>query len=84
VPAIIDGSGIHGLSMGNLPKPIAILCNIQIAIQELAIEAAVTGSREKALQALSIDPIVQSIKVAEVILDELLKVHIDYLPQFRV
>jgi len=83
VPALIDGSGVHGLSMGDLPKPIATLCNTQLTIQELAVEAAATGSYEKALQALLIDPVVQNVGAAKKALDELLKVHAPYLPQFR-
>jgi alpha-galactosidase len=83
VPALIDGSGVHGLSMGDLPKPIAAFCNIQVTIQELAVEAAVTGSYETALQALLIDPVVQSVDAAKKALDELLNVHAPYLPQFK-
>ncbi|MEM2178756.1 MAG: hypothetical protein QW272_08075 [Candidatus Methanomethylicaceae archaeon] len=83
VPAIIDGYGVHGLAMGELPKPIAALCNIQVAIQELAIEAAVTGSHDIALQALLIDPVVHNAEAAKAAYKELMEVHTPYLPQFK-
>lgn len=82
VPAVIDRSGIYGLSMGDLPKPIAALCNLQITIQELAVEAAVEGSKEKALQSLLIDPVVNSVNAAKEALDKLLNVQSEYLNQF--
>ena len=83
VPAVLNRSGVHGIHVGALPKGIASLCNTQIAVQELAVEAAITGDRNKALQALLIDPVVQDLDAAERSLDELLKVHAQYLPQFK-
>ncbi len=82
VPALISGYGIQGLTMGELPEGIAALCHTQISIQKLAVEAAVTGDRNKALQALLIDPVVASTDAAEKTLDELLGVHQAYLKKF--
>jgi alpha-galactosidase len=83
IPALVNSSGVHGLHIGPLPKGIASLCNTQIAVQDLAVEAAITGDRNKALQALLIDPVVQDLDAAERSLDELLRVHAPYLPQFK-
>jgi alpha-galactosidase len=83
IPALVNSSGVHGLHIGPLPKGIASLCNTQIAVQDLAVEAAITGDRNKALQALLIDPVVQDLDAAERSLDELLRVHAQYLPQFK-
>ena len=44
--------------------------------------AAVTGDRKKALLALMINPLVMSQKTAQIVLDELLEAHKDYLPLF--
>lgn len=82
VPAVADGHGLHGLVLGDLPEPIAGWCNLQISICNLVAEAGVTGSREKALQALLLDPMVNDIEQAEEIVDAYLQVHADYLPQF--
>jgi alpha-galactosidase len=82
VPALVSGYGIQGLTMGRLPDGIAALCNTQVAIQRLSVEAAVHGDRKKALQALLIDPVVDNLEGAEKTLDELLSVHRPYLPRF--
>jgi alpha-galactosidase len=83
VPALIDSSGIHPLSMGHLPKGIASLLETQVAIGELNVEAAVTGSHELALQAMLLDPVVNNIEIAEKVFNELLKAHSDLLPLFK-
>jgi alpha-galactosidase len=83
VPALVSGYGIQGLTMGKLPDGIASLCQKQVDIQRLTVEAAVHGDRNKALQALLIDPVVDSMEAAEKMLDELLAVHAPYLPRFH-
>jgi len=84
VPAVVSSSGVHGIHVGALPKGIANLCNTQIGVQELVVEAAITGDRNKALQALLVDPVVQNLDAAERTLDELLRAHAPYLPQFKM
>ena len=71
VPVIADAAGIHPVSLGPLPDAIAKLLSIQVNVQALAVEAAVRGSKEIALQALLIDPVVNSAVAAEKLLDEL-------------
>jgi alpha-galactosidase len=82
VPATVDATGVHGVNVGPLPEPIAAMCRTQIAVQDRAIEAAVHGDRSAVLQALLLDPVVNSISQAEAILKGLLEVHEDLLPQF--
>ncbi len=83
VPAIIDATGVHGVGVGPLPEPIAAMCRTQIAVIDRMVEAAVHGDRTAALQALLLDPVVNSISQAEAILAEMLEVHKDFLPQFK-
>jgi alpha-galactosidase len=83
VPATVDAAGVHGVQVGPLPEPIAAMCRTQIAVIDRLVEAAVHGDRTTALQALLLDPVVNSISQAEAILDEMLEVHQEYLPQFR-
>ena len=66
-----DAAGIHPISLGPLPDPIAKLLNMQVSVQQLAVEAAVHASKEIALQALLIDPVVNSASAAVKVLDEL-------------
>jgi alpha-galactosidase len=82
-PAVINRSGVHPIHVGELPDGLAALCNIQILIQNLAVEAAVKGDRKKALQAVLADPVVQDNVAAEKAFDELFAAHRDLLPQFE-
>jgi alpha-galactosidase len=82
VPATIDATGVHGVPVGPLPEPIAAMCRAQIAVIDRVVEAGVHGNRTAALQALLLDPVITSISQAEAILEELLEVHRDLLPQF--
>ena len=79
VPVMADEAGIHPISLGPLPDPIAKLLTTQVNVQQLAVEAAVRGSKEIALQALLIDPVVNSASAAVKLLDELWEVNRPYI-----
>jgi alpha-galactosidase len=79
VPIVADATGIHPVSLGPLPDPIAKLLSMQASVQQLAVEAAVHGSRELALQALLIDPVVTSTLAAAKVLDELWEINRPYI-----
>jgi len=79
VPVIADAAGIHPVSLGPLPDPIAKLLHIQASVQQLAVEAAVHASKELALEALLIDPVVNSSTAAVKILDELWEINKPYI-----
>ena len=82
VPGVVSGAGISGLHVPALPPGITALLAQQVAVQDRAVEAAIHGDRQAALQALLLDPVVPSYEAAVQILDELLVVHAPYLPQF--
>jgi alpha-galactosidase len=79
VPVMVDAAGIHPVSLGPLPDGIAKLLHMQASGQQLAVEAAMHASRELALQALLIDPVINSACAAEKILDELWQVNKPYI-----
>jgi len=81
-PVQVNGAGIHPVHIGALPEPIAELCRREITVAQLCVDAAVEGSREKALQCLLLDPVITDIDVAKKILDEYLVEYKEYLPQF--
>lgn len=83
VPARVSTAGVKGHAMGNLPKGIRSLVARQLDIAELAVEAAVEGSYDKALQALAIDPLITDLSMARGYLDDVLQAHRDLLPQFK-
>jgi len=82
VPAIVSGDGVRGFPMGDLPPAISAWVTNQIYVVELAVEAAVTGDRNTALQALLADPVINDVHIAEKILDDYLSTHAEWLPQF--
>ena len=81
-PAIVDGAGIHPVHMGTLPEPVAELCRRETMVAQLCVDAAVEGSREKALQCLLLDPVIADINTAKKVLDDYLTSYKEYLPQF--
>jgi alpha-galactosidase len=82
LPALVGGWGIRGLNTGPLPEMVAELCRREIAVAGLAVEAAVRGDRQTALQALLLDPCINDIDTARAILDAYLAEYAEYLPQF--
>ncbi len=82
VPGLIDGRGVHGIPVGALPEGIAGILNARVRQQELTVDAALSGDRTLALQALLADPLVPSLEAAEGMLDQALETHAPYLPRF--
>ena len=83
IPGRVDAEGVHPIKVGALPEVIAALCNKQISIQKLLVEAYRQKSKKLLLQALIIDPIVDSVDRAEQMMEHMLKIEADYLPEFR-
>ena len=81
-PVMVDGDGIHPVHVGALPEPVAELCRRETTVAQLCVDAAVEGSRKKALQCLLLDPVISDIEVAKQILDGYLTSYKEYLPQF--
>ena len=82
VPGLMSGAGVLGVGVGALPTGIAELCRRELAVVQLAVDAAVTGDRQLALQALLLDPVITDLDVAQQILDDYLETYRSYLPQF--
>lgn len=82
VSAMITKDGPKPLAIGELPVQIRGLVQQMKAFELTALEAAVTGDYNKALVAMTINPLVQSQAKSKVILDEMLEAHKEYLPQF--
>lgn len=80
VPGVASSSGIFGIGFPDLPEPILVFLHREGVIQKLSAEAAVEGSRHKALQSLLLDPQVRSAATAEKLLDAFLDAHADLIP----
>ncbi|WP_286166107.1 6-phospho-beta-glucosidase [Peribacillus frigoritolerans] len=82
VSCIVTKNGPIPLTMGRLPIQINGLVQQIKSFERIGAEAAVAGSYDKALLALTINPLIPSDDLAEKVLQELLKAHKEYLPQF--
>src|SRR4051812_18199116 len=84
VPALIDGSGVRPLSMGDLPENVVGFMHELLAWQERSVDAALTGDRNLVVQAIMSHPWVRSTTVADQLSDDLLAAHAQFLPQFAL
>ncbi len=82
VPGRADAAGLHPLHVGDVPETMAAIMRPQFTIHDLLTEAYRTHSRKLLLQALLLDPLVDSITRAEKMLDEMLTLQSDFLPTF--
>jgi alpha-galactosidase len=83
VPLMVNAQGIQPISVGSLPEALAGMCQLQISIMKLLVEAYRQKSKHLLLQALLIDPIVDSYSRAEEMMETMLKVEADALPELR-
>ena len=76
---IITADGPKPIALGEI-KP-ALNANIQMikTFEQLVCEAAVTGNRAPAIAALNVNPLCPSDKLANIVFDELLEAHREYL-----
>lgn len=82
ITSVITSHGAEPIHFGSFPPAQRGLLQLMKSMEELTIEAAVTGSYATALQAFTSNPLVQSGDSAKALLDELLEAHKEYLPQF--
>jgi alpha-galactosidase len=81
-PVVVDGDGIHPVHVGAFPEPVAEIMRREVTVAQLCVDAAIEGSREKALQCILLDPVVNDFELAKQILDDYLTSYKEYLPQF--
>ena len=81
---VIDATGAHAITYGDVPVEIQNILEQHIHQQELTVEAALAGSRELALQVLLNDPLSSRLTIpqAKQMLEELLEANQQYLSQF--
>ena len=85
VPCLVDGTGIYPCHIGNLPPQCAALNRTNINVQELTIEAALTGNREHMYHAAFLDPHTAAeldMDTITVMCDELIAANKNWLPMF--
>ena len=80
VSATATAAGLVGDRSDDLPTAIAGALHTEVTIQQLVADAALLGSRDAALQALELDPVVSSSQAAERILADYEVAHRDLWP----
>jgi alpha-galactosidase len=80
VSGVAGSGGIIGDRSDDLPLAFTATLRHEVAIQQLVADAALLGSRDAALQALLLDPVVGSSRAAEAILADYEAAHADLWP----
>jgi len=82
IPATVDRNGIHPMTVGSVPEPFAAVMRTQMSINACVTEGYRTRTKRPLLQALLLDPNVNSVIAAEKLLDYMLGLQREYLPSF--
>lgn len=82
--AQVSSNGIEPIPSGALPGAVGTLSRLHADIHELTVRAALEGSRELFIEALSLDPLSGSADFSELprLADELLLANREWLPRF--
>jgi alpha-galactosidase len=86
VPVFVDSRGLHPARIGDLPSQCAALNQSNVTVQQLAVEAGLTGNVEMAMQAVAMDPLTSACcTLAEIreMTAEMLAAEREWLPQFE-
>ena len=78
----VSKNGMKPLTIAHYPKAVIGLISAVKTYESLAVEAAITGNKKLALEALVAHPLVRDYDVAKPLLEEMLEAHKEYLPQF--
>jgi alpha-galactosidase len=86
VPVWTSRQGLSPVHVGALPPQCAALTNLSSTLEEMAVEAALTGNPRLVFQAIAHDPVTAAVlSLAEIrqMVNEMFQQNRDYLPQFK-
>lgn len=86
VPVLVDRAGFHPIHVGALPAECALLTQLSSGIEEMAIQASLSGDPTMVYRAICHDPLtaaVLSLREIRAMTNELFAQHCEYLPQFN-
>ncbi len=86
VPVWASRKGLSPVHVGALPPQCAMLTNLSATIEEMAVEAALTGDPRLVFHAIAHDPLsaaVLSLAEIEEMVNEMFEQNREYLPQFE-
>jgi alpha-galactosidase len=84
VPCLVNANGVQPVKVGPLPPQLAALNRTNINVQELIVEAALTGSKEAVYHAVMLDPLTSAVctlpQIHELV-DKMLAAEEQWLPK---
>jgi alpha-galactosidase len=86
VPVYADRQGFNPVPVGRLPAQCAALNNTSVAVEEMAVDAALTGNPTEVFHAVCYDPLtsaVLSLEEIRTMTAEMLEMNRAHLPTFR-
>jgi len=85
LPCLVDVNGVQPTKIGALPPQLAALMRTNVNVQELTVEAALTGKREHIYHAAMLDPhTAAELSLDQIwsLVDDLIAAHGDMLPHY--
>ena len=86
VPCLVDANGIQPTPIGDLPPQLAALNRTNINVQDLVVEASLSGETDAVYHAVMLDPLTSAVCTLPQIhamVSELLEAQKQWLPQFN-
>jgi alpha-galactosidase len=86
VPVLADKNGVQPTHIGSLPPQLAALIRTNVNVQELTVEAALTGKREHIYHAAMLDPhTAAELDLGQIysLVDDLIEAHGEWLPEYQ-
>ena len=86
VPVYVDRGGFHPVYVGPLPPQCLALTHLSATVEEMAVEAALTGDPRLVFQAIAHDPLTAAVlSLAEIrqMVQEMFQQNWPHLPQFK-
>lgn len=86
VPCHVDRNAIQPVRIGRIPSQLAAVMKLSVSVQELTVEAALTGKRDRIYQAALLDPHTSAELSPDQIwhlVDDLIEAHGDLLPKYQ-
>jgi alpha-galactosidase len=87
VPCLVDGNGVQPIAVGSLPTQLAAVNRCSVNVQELIVEASLSGDTEAVHHAVMMDPLtaaVCTLPQIHAMVEEMLAAQARWLPQLDV
>lgn len=83
IPALASRGALENCQMAPLPEPLAAILRLHGSIHKVLVEAYAEQSRDKLIQAMLLEPTVDSYRRAVECVDEMLRLQKKLLPEFK-